>query len=961
MISGRVENGTATEVGRILHVGSEEGAVTGSGTSVTVVEDVETALDRASGGAFDCVVCDEDLEGGSGLEFVDELRARGIELPVLARTRPEAADDALAAGADEVVSTTASQAVLERRIGTTVASRGGESGRHIWRAAVTDLGRSALAGAGLSQLFEEATALLEGALGIGRCGLFEHHADADTLIVRAKTGLAGDLETLAGDPLLRDALEATDPVCADGTDDAGTGGLAVGLDVEGERWGVIAAFTSERREFDADERELLRTVASILEPVIAREERRRELERYETILSTIDDGIYALDPNFHIEWVNEAITNQTGYDAEELIGSHSSLLAEDDVFDMVEELSQQMVENGENVAQLDTDLSTRGGGSLPIETRFSMRERQDGSHGFVGVVRDISDRKRFEQTLTALHDSTRELLHAASKQDVSDLIVATAEDVLDMHGVGVYLFDGGTGQLEPAAWSEAMAELTGGLPAVGPHTSSLAWEAFVDGELRAYDDGPESAAVYGSETPFNSGLYVPLGEHGVLLTESTESFGFDDDLTELVDLLAASAEAALDRVERETELRERDSELREQNAMLTGLKRTNDIIRSIDGALVQADTREEIERAVCEKLVTADEFAFAWTGALEDGGERLAVRSWAGDERGYLDAIDLTPEETHAEPAARAAATREQVVVSEVANDFQSEPWRPTALSNDYLSVLAVPLLHGNVLYGVLAVYASEQTAFDEMTRAVLGELGETIANAINNVETRRTMLADRVAEIELQIDDDDMFLRALSGMADCRFEVDDVVRESGGTSLVFCSGVDADPADLRALEGEFVGVEHVGVIAEDEEAVRFEIRLSGETITSTLADCGAVTRSITVDDSGTRVVVELPQDADVREFVEAVQTTYSGVDLIARRNRSSSVQTRRDVRTGISDRLTDRQHEVLRTAFASGFFEWPRDRTGQEVADSLGISQPTFNKHLRAAERKLFSMLLEG
>ncbi|PSP97407.1 hypothetical protein BRC94_10270 [Halobacteriales archaeon QS_5_70_17] len=963
MISSRARNDTAASPVRIVHVtGTDATDLTTSDLEVTSAVSTTEAIDRLEDGArVDCVVSDYDLPSSTGAEFVDRLRAHGHDVPAIVRVPNEAAtSEALAAGATDVVDVDAPPGVLNQRIQNTVGPDPAARTREHYREAAADLRQVALEGAGLPRLFEETTALIEAALGIDRCVLFEHQAG--DLVVRAEIGGAGDIEALSGDgSLARNALTASKAVCADGDGGTLSGGIAHSLRVGDEPWGVLAAYATDDRQFGADERRLLRTVAGILEPSIGREHRRQELERYETILSTIDDGIYSLDPNFRIEWVNDAITDQTGYDRSELLGQHSSLLADDDVFDLVEQLSSQMIEGDENVASLDTKLATKGGGRLPIETRFSMMPRQDGGHGFVGVVRDITDRKRYERTLTALHDSTRDLLHAENKAEVSDEIAETAIDVLDLQGVAVYLFDGDDGRLKPAAWSEEMADLTGELPAVGPSDPALTWRAFVAGEVISLEDIRESEHVYREETPFRSGLYIPLGEHGVLMAESTDVAAFDDQTTELVDLLAASAEAALDRVEREEELRERDRELREQNDKLTGLKQTNDIIRSIDAALVQADTREEIETAVCEKLVTADEFAFAWTGTLENGGETLEPSAWAGDERGYLDSVDLTPEEHHAEPAARAAATREHTVVSEIADGFQAEPWRRTALSKDYLSAFAVPLIHGDVLYGVLTVYADEQDAFDEMTRSVLDELGETIANAINNVETRRTMLADKVAEIELHIDDEEMLLRTLATAADCRIEVDDIVHESEGTSLVFCSAAGADPEDLRDLESEFVGVEHVGVIAEDEEATRFEMRLSANTVATKLADNGAVTRSITVDDSGTRVVVELPQDADVREFVEAVQASYPATDLVARRNRSSSAQTRRDVRSGISERLTDRQHEVLRTAFASGFFEWPRDRTGQEVADSLDISQPTFNKHLRAAERKLFSMLLEG
>jgi predicted DNA binding protein len=49
---------------------------------------------------------------------------------------------------------------------------------------------------------------------------------------------------------------------------------------------------------------------------------------------------------------------------------------------------------------------------------------------------------------------------------------------------------------------------------------------------------------------------------------------------------------------------------------------------------------------------------------------------------------------------------------------------------------------------------------------------------------------------------------------------------------------------------------------------------------------------------------------------------------------------------------------EVVRTALSAGYFEWPRDNDGGEVADRLGITQPTFNKHLRIAERETFGLL---
>ncbi|MDY6779555.1 MAG: helix-turn-helix domain-containing protein, partial [Halobacteria archaeon] len=56
---------------------------------------------------------------------------------------------------------------------------------------------------------------------------------------------------------------------------------------------------------------------------------------------------------------------------------------------------------------------------------------------------------------------------------------------------------------------------------------------------------------------------------------------------------------------------------------------------------------------------------------------------------------------------------------------------------------------------------------------------------------------------------------------------------------------------------------------------------------------------------------------------------------------------------------LTDRQREVIRTAYSMGYFEYPRESTGEEVADEMGISVSTFSEHLSSAERKLFDALM--
>ncbi|MDS0295450.1 helix-turn-helix domain-containing protein [Halogeometricum luteum] len=59
--------------------------------------------------------------------------------------------------------------------------------------------------------------------------------------------------------------------------------------------------------------------------------------------------------------------------------------------------------------------------------------------------------------------------------------------------------------------------------------------------------------------------------------------------------------------------------------------------------------------------------------------------------------------------------------------------------------------------------------------------------------------------------------------------------------------------------------------------------------------------------------------------------------------------------------KLTDRQREVLETAYRMGYFERPKRANATEIAAELDISQSTFTEHLVTAQRKILEDVLEG
>lgn len=58
---------------------------------------------------------------------------------------------------------------------------------------------------------------------------------------------------------------------------------------------------------------------------------------------------------------------------------------------------------------------------------------------------------------------------------------------------------------------------------------------------------------------------------------------------------------------------------------------------------------------------------------------------------------------------------------------------------------------------------------------------------------------------------------------------------------------------------------------------------------------------------------------------------------------------------------LTERQQEVLETAFDMGYFAVPRETTTEAVADELGVDPSTVREHLQRAQQNLVTAVLDG
>lgn len=405
-----------------------------------------------------------------------------------------------------------------------------------------------------------------------------------------------------------------------------------------------------------------------------------------------------------------------------------------------------------------------------------------------------------------------------------------------------------------------------------------------------------------------------------------------------------------------TDRKRRQRALAQQAEQLRTLNHINAVIREVNQALVRASTREEIEEAVCTHLAKKEPYRFAWIGEQGAASDRVTPRAWAGIEKGYLeDRPGVEEKRGDHITAATAIRTGEIQTAQRIAEDPEFEPWREAALARGFRSAIAVPLRYRETTYGVLCVYAPRPEAFDKDEQTVLADLGETVAYAISAAEQRRALVTNSVIELEFLTRDRSIDYVALSAEIGCKVTVEGVSSTGDGEVAAFITISGADCETVLSTIADDPDVEATVVADHGEECV---FRLTGPepSVSGTIADYGGVVREADADDGEGRFVVELPYNADVRAVVDGLVEYYDRTELVAQRERERTEPSDAVVREAFDDALTDRQREVLRAAYLSGFFDWPRGANSGEVAEVLGITEPTFHEHLRTCQRKLVS-----
>ncbi|WP_121820290.1 bacterio-opsin activator domain-containing protein [Halostella salina] len=466
---------------------------------------------------------------------------------------------------------------------------------------------------------------------------------------------------------------------------------------------------------------------------------------------------------------------------------------------------------------------------------------------------------------------------------------------------------------------------------VAEMAAAIARDEPVTVELRNYrKDGTEF---------WNRVDIAPIVEDGAV----TNYVGFQTDITERK------------RAERRAE-RNAVAARREQANLEHLVDRVQGLMRDVTATTVRAESRDEMEREVCARIAATDNYVAAWVGDLVPTLDRVEARASAGESADRL--ADLSVDvEAASGPTAEAATTDAVRAVVRASDPLHAGASAVAPPSAEALA--AVPLAYRDSRYGVLNVYAADAEAFDDRETVVLESLARAVASAVARFESRRVLTSHTVTELTVGFSDETNPFVALATDADARLEYEGGLLDDEGRWVTFFAVDGADPERVCAAASTDPAVAAATPLSTADDGGVVEITVADPTLVELLADSGARTTGVTVTPDGhARLRLDVADRDAVRTVVESVAAVYDGTELLATHERDRPSRTPREFRSNVIDQLTERQRVALQKAYLGGFFEWPHEVSGDELAESMGISRSTFHQHLRAAERKIVAEL---
>ncbi|MFB6303946.1 MAG: GAF domain-containing protein [Haloferacaceae archaeon] len=397
--------------------------------------------------------------------------------------------------------------------------------------------------------------------------------------------------------------------------------------------GVISVADADPGTFDRTDADVARILAANAAATldrIERERRFREMEaRNRVVVDNFPDGgVFLFDEDLRYTLAGGDELERVGLTSESFEGATPFDLFPEGIATELAAYYRRALDGEEH-----TFTQRYEGNDYRIQT-LPVRDDEGRIVAGMAVSKNVTDRRRRQETIRELHRVTRDLFRADSPEEIAERVAKAAFDTLDYeYNVARLVNDDGT-RLHPVSIAQGPDEMWSDRPPY-PVGKEPVGEAFETGETLVYEDvGDIDDDVDRADA--RAGMYLPIGEYGVLSVNDPAAGVFDETDVQLAEIVTASAAVALERLERMSDLERQNERLEEF---------TDVVSHDLRNPLNVAEGRLELAREECDcpylddvadahgrmQTLIDDLLTFARTGRRVNEAEPIALADFVED------------------------------------------------------------------------------------------------------------------------------------------------------------------------------------------------------------------------------------------------------------------------------------------------------------------------------------------
>jgi len=326
--------------------------------------------------------------------------------------------------------------------------------------------------------------------------------------------------------------------------------------------GMMNIGHTEPGEFDDFDRYLVEILGKTATDALDRVERERTLERrtaeLETLLNNAPLAFYAMDPDGTIVESRGRGLEAIGIEPDEVVGL--------DIYEMYADAAgvSDALDRAFDVEVVSETVSFAGrwfeNSFVPV-----LDENGDLSQ-VIGVAFDVTAQKTAEEQFAALSESAIALSDSEARPSAVEEALAIVERVLGNHVAVYWEHDPTEDRLVSSGVSDPAGVFQRGDGQLVHHEGDPVWRVFEAGEAVVEND--LTPADTANDSPLESMVFAPVGEHGLLTVGARDTGVFGERDRHLVGTLAGLLRSTLDRLANERELEESRTELERSNESL---------------------------------------------------------------------------------------------------------------------------------------------------------------------------------------------------------------------------------------------------------------------------------------------------------------------------------------------------------------------------------------------------------